>query len=324
MWFLSKHTTQKHHHKSEGHFLRRGLLQRRKRRTLVEQKKIHYWPAGVFLLWLLFVATLFYVAFFSVFFLIGEVRIIGASTVSEETIQRFVEQQLDEKYFNLFPRLNFFLARPYALEKILLDEYPLLSSANVTRVFPDGMHITVTERKKIILWCSQEQCFLVDESGIARDASRALLPENVSHTILITDMSGKPAVIGEKVFDSGYGMFVVELNEMFTEQLGIALAPRLTTVSRFANEVRVKTTEGWEVYFGTDVPLQSSLNALKLLFEKELPKELRTKLAYIDLRTENRVYYAFRTEENTENKDVVASPALEEKKDDEQKNKKKK
>lgn len=323
MWFLSKHTTQKRHHKSERHFLRRGLLQRRKKRTLGEQKKNHHWPVGVFLLWLLFFATLFYTAFFSVFFLIGEVRIIGTSAVSEATIQGFVEQQLNEKYFNLFPRRNFFLARPYTLEKVLLDEYPLLSSASVTRVFPDSMRISVTERNKIILWCSQEQCFLVDEEGMAQDGERALLPENISHAIFITDMSGKPAAIGEKVFDSGYGMFVVDLSEMFTEQLGIALAPRLTTVSRFANEVRVKTSEGWEVYFGTDVPLQSSLNALKLLFEKELPKELRAKLAYIDLRTENRAYYAFRTEENTENKDAVVSPVPEEKKSTESKKKKK-
>jgi hypothetical protein len=232
--------------------------------------------------------------------------------------------------------------RPYDLEKIMLGEYPLLSSASVTRVFPDGMRIAVTERKKIILWCVGEpasdvtdatfsdgpvlppaspnrgesvggQCFFVDESGIARDASRALLIDNRDAAIFIIDMSGKPVAIGEKVFDSGYGTFVVELNEMFTEQLGIELVPHLTTVSRFANEVRAKTREGWEIYFGTDISIHSSLDALKLLFEKELPKELRAKLAYIDLRTENRVYYAFRTEENTENSSTISSVVPEEK-----------
>lgn len=305
-------------------FLFKGVPKQFKKRALVEKKQASRLPLGVFLLWLLFFAALFYITFFSVFFLIGETQIIGESEISEETLRGFVEQQIDGKYFDIFPKHNFFLARPRVLEDRLLEEFPLLSSANVTRVFSDSLRVAVAERKKIILWCALEQCFLADEDGIARNASRALSQENIPYVIFVTDMSGKAVSIGEKVLDPDYGILVIQLKEMFEEQLGISLEPRFTTVSRFANEARAKTTEGWEVYFGTDVPLQSSLNALKLLFEKELVPEKRANLAYIDLRTENRAYYVFRAEENAENKETSASPAPEEKKIDEPKKKKKK
>lgn len=304
-------------------FLRKSIPKRRGRHTSVERKQIFFLPIGVFLLWLLFLATLFYTMFFSVFFIIRDVRIVGMQKLSEEILREFAVKQLDGKYFGIFSKRNFFWARPRFLEKRLLEEYPLLFSANVTRVFPGEINISVAERKKIILWCSGEQCFLADEEGKTRNGERALSQENISYAIFIDDMSGKAVATGDKVFDSDYGKFVVQLSESFAEQLGISLEPRFTAVSRFANEVRAKTAEGWEVYFGTDEPLESSLGALQLLFEKELTPEKRAKLAYVDLRTENRAYYAFREGESMENKEAVVSPAPEEKKDEPKKKKKK-
>jgi hypothetical protein len=61
-----------------------------------------------------------------------------------------------------------------------------------------------------------------------------------------------------------------------------------------------------------------------LLFAKELPKELRGKLAYVDLRTENRAYYAFRAEEKVENPETVSSPVSQVKASDTESKKKKK
>jgi hypothetical protein len=305
-------------------FLRKGIPKRHERRVPIENKKKSHLSVGVFFLWFLFFAALIYITFFSVFFLVSVTQIIGANEVSEETLREFAEKQLDGKYFNIFSKRNFFLMRPRTLETQLLEEFPLLSSAVVTRVFSDGLHIEVAERKKIILWCFGKRCFLADEGGVARNGERALSQENISHAIFITDMSGKSVTLGEKVFDPDYGKFVVQLNDSFQEQLGIPLEPRFTTISRFANEVRAKTSEGWEVYFGTDVPLQSSLDALKLLFAKELPKELRGKLAYVDLRTENRAYYAFRAEEKVENPETVSSPVSQVKASDTESKKKKK
>lgn len=307
MWFRSKQAKQRHQESRATRFLRKGLPKRQSHRT-VEKKQGRHIGAGTFFLWVLFFGTLFYTAFFSIFFLIDESQIVGMNEISEGTLRGFVDNQLSRKYFRIFPRQSFFLVRPRDLEGRLRLEYPLLASVSVIRVFPKGLIVEVAERKKIILWNSLGQSYLIDEDGVAHDGARALLPENIKYTLSVTDMSGKAVVLGEKVFDASYGEFVIRVNELFSQQLGLTLEPGYTTVSRFAGELRVRTSEGWEAYFGTDIPIESSLHMLKLLFEKELPQERRAKLAYIDLRAENRAYYAFREGENVS--DLIASPPV--------------
>lgn len=337
MWFLSKRAKKKSSPKGKTRFLRKALPKRREERTVPKENKS---GSGVFVsvlfLWLLFFATLGYVAFFSPFFVISTLQISGMHQISSEALNASLESQLAGKYLNILPKRNFFLFRPSALETFLRNEYPLLASATVVRVFPDGLSLSVTEREKMIVWCvieslenveenisSKRNCFLIDEAGRAGDASRALAEENISAVLLVTDTSGRAVVEGEQVFDSDYGRFILQLNRLFAEQIGIGLGVEYTTVSRFANEVRAKTHEGWEVYFNTEIPIEASLSALKLLFEKELPQEKRTGLAYIDLRTENRVYYAFREENVAAGDEAVLSdtPPPEQKADESKKKK---
>lgn len=305
MWFRSKQTKRKHQENRATRFLRKGLPERHSHRTVEKKQGQGIWSGALFL-WVLFFGTLFYTAFFSLFFLTDEPKITGMSEVSEGALRGFVDDQLSKKYFRIFPRQSFFLVRPRDLEDRLRLEYPLLASVSVTRVFPNNLRVEVTERKKIILWNSLGQSYLIDEEGVAHDGARALLPENIKYTLSITDMSERAVVLGEKVFDADYGAFVIQMSELFPQRLELTLEPGYTTVSHFAGELRVKTSEGWEAYFGTDIPIESSLNVLKLLFEKELPAEQRAKLAYIDLRAENRAYYAFREGENP----VVVSPPV--------------
>lgn len=337
MWFSSKHTKKKSSSKGKTRFLRKALPKRREGRAVPKENKS---GSGIFVsvlfLWLLFFATLGYVAFFSPFFVIGTPRISGMHQISPEALNTSLESQLAGKHLNILPKRNFFLFRPSALETFLRNEYPLLASATVVRVFPDGLSLSVTEREKMIVWCvieslenveenisSKRNCFLIDEAGRAGDASRALAEENISAVLFVTDTSGRVAVEGDRVFDSDYGRFILQLNRLFAEQIGIGLGVEYTTVSRFANEVRAKTHEGWEVYFNTEIPIEASLSALKLLFEKELPQERRTGLAYIDLRTENRVYYAFREENVATGDEAVLSdtPPPEQKADESKKKK---
>ena len=342
MWFVSKRAKKKSVMKGKVRFLRKALPKRREGRVVTgESKQRTSLFIGIVLLWLVFLATLVYVAFFSSFFLAGVPRMSGTDQLSEAGLLLSVENQLAGKYLGIFPKRNFFLIRPRALEAFLRSEYPLLASVAVTRVFPDGLSISVSEREKIILWCVQgpsrrvsngsdsgevitieenvapveRGCFLIDEAGRSGDAGRALLAENIHSVLFVTDTSGRTVSQGEGVFDPSYGAFVIRLSKLFPEQMGMDLGAEYTTVSRFANEVRAKTSEGWEVYVNSEIPVETSLNTLRLLFEKELPQEKRTGLAYIDLRTENRVYYAFRegagavvkAEEGAPSDDISAS-----------------
>lgn len=294
-------------------FLRKGLPVRRMARVAPHRQGQRIF-ADILFLWALFFGTLVYMAFFSAFFLIGEPRITGMSVIPESALRGSVEAQLAGRYLGSVPKRGFFAVRPQMIAERLRMEYPLLAAVRVMRVFPDSLRVEVTERHKILLWCSGDRCLLIDEAGVAHDGSRAFSPENMPYALFIADTSGKPAAIGEKVLDPGYAAFVVRMNEMFPERLGLALEPQHTTASRFADEVRATTSEGWEVYVSSEVPLDSSLNALELLFEKELSQDKRAKLAYIDLRTENRAYYAFRGEADAEGAGAVSAVTAQEKK----------
>jgi cell division septal protein FtsQ len=327
MWFSSKSPKQKSQRKETSRFLRKGLSRRYEARSVTVKSEGSRIPFSVIVLWSLVLITLFYLAFFSIFFRIGEPRLVGMDKVPREAVREFVEREITGTYLGIFPKRDFFLVRPLRLEEQLRQEYPLFAAVRVTRIFPDDISIDVTERKKNILWCAGESCYLIDEKGEAMENERALLPENIAHSLFVTDTSGKAVTAGERVFDPSYGAFVIRLNESFSTELNITLDPHMTTVSRFANEVRVKTNEGWEAYVSTDVPLESSVNALRLLFEKKLPGEMRAKLAYIDLRAENRVYYALRESERPEGENTDAattSVSPEEQKIDSESKKKKK
>ena len=300
MWFPFKRIRPKHRRKRTFHFLRKALPERRDSRTLKKKQNGNGRSGALLFLWIVFYGTLFYLFFFSSFILIEKIETLGTNVISETALQGFVTDQLAGKYWGIFPKRAYFVVRPHILEERLRTTYPLLATISVQCLFPNKLRLLVTERKKIIIWHSLDSSYLVDEDGITHESTQAVSLENEAFVITVTDTSDKPVTIGEKVFDAKYGAFVIGMNELFPERLGLTLEPKYTIVSRFAEELRAKTDEGWEVYFDTDIPIETSLHTLKLLFEKQLPREKRSKLAYIDLRAENRAYYAFRDGTNME------------------------
>lgn len=246
---------------------------------------------GVIFLWMLFAGTASYALFFSDFLLVENLEADGTQEISREQAERFLRQEISGKHLGLVPRNNFFVIRPARLEVLLRERYPLARTVSVTRIFPHGLKAEFEERKRIVLWCSGDPCYLLDEHGKTSESARALEDENSKHVLFVTDTSAQPLNLGQKIVDEDFPLFVVSVAPLLKEQLGLELENRYATASRFAHELRVKTSEGWEIYLSSDIPLQSSVDALSLFFEKELPAEKRASLKYVDLRTENRIYY---------------------------------
>jgi hypothetical protein len=67
----------------------------------------------------------------------------------------------------------------------------------------------------------------------------------------------------------------------------------MMTASRFADAIRMRTTDGWELFLSTHLAPEVSLNALGLLLDGPIPKERMKDLQYIDLRIENRIFYRY-------------------------------
>lgn len=274
---------------------------------------------GLIFLWLVLFGTTLYILFFSPQLALSSVEFSGAQNRSLESAKDLVKKELSGKYFGVLPRNNFFVVRPLRLKRLLESEYPLFRSVEVSRHFPNRLSIHTETREIIVLFCSGGPCHLLDEEGKARESVQALKEENLSSVLWVTDLSGRLVDSGEKLFDPRFPSFVTLLQGAFQERFGLSLENRFTVTSRFASELRAKTAEDFEIFFSTELPLESSLKALSLLFEKELPEEKRKKLRYIDLRAENRIYYVF--DDGAEQK---AEPEVKETEKKEEKKKSKK
>lgn len=273
---------------------------------------------GVLFLWLLFGGTVVYVLFFSFFLSIANTSVSGMQKISSENVERLVANELSGKRFKIWPRNNFFSVRPQQIEELLQKEYPLLKKVVVTRIFPNSLRVDIEERDKIVVWCSNGVCSLLDEAGILAENAHLMNEENAEYRVVVSDMSNQLVTPGQKISEDGkLWAFIISVEPALKEHLGIEAGREYETTSRFADELRVKTGEGWELYLNTIIPIDTSLEDLKLLFDKELPPEKRTQLRYIDLRVENRVYYVLQNGEEVTATDSVSADS--EKKTDETK-----
>lgn len=269
---------------------------------------------GTLFLWLLFFGTVTYAAFFSSYLALAEWHVTGLSLVDEQAFRTTVDDELSFKYLGFIPRSGFFLIQPGKLERLLKERYPLVKNVTATRIFPDKLAISVEERDTILLWCVSGSCAHILEDGSAFPVTDAYREEeNQSRTLTLLDESAEPIRYGPAVYDQAFVALTISLKAALEKRFGIATENEIRLSSRFANELRMKTKDGFEIYIGTRIPLETSLTALGLILEKELQKERLADLEYIDLRTENRVFYRFR--EGTEQPETApAEEKAEEKK----------
>ncbi len=252
---------------------------------------------GTIFLWVLFFGTVGYVFFFSPLLMVLPPEVSGLENINRPLVEQFLAGELSGKYLGVIPRNSFFLVRPEKLAGQLKERYPLIRSVSVTRVFPARIRVAIQERDKIVLWCSQADCFHVLEDGEVAAVSAAYQePANQSRTVTVRDTSGESLPVGIRIFPETFVPLVVSLKSAFASGLGIDIEDTLTVSSRFVDELRVKTSEGWEVYLNTTRPLQMTLDALALLLEKEILPADTARLQYVDVRTENRIFYAFQNE----------------------------
>ncbi|NTW46374.1 MAG: FtsQ-type POTRA domain-containing protein [Candidatus Moranbacteria bacterium] len=275
--------------------------ERAPKRPLISRERPSSGPGiGAFLLWVVFGTTAVYTLFFSEFHRVGSVEVSGASEVSVSGIEDFVRGDLSGRILGIFPRDNFFLVSGRRLSDDLRREYPTLATVSVTKRFPDTVAISVTERDRILLWCSAGPCFLIGDDGVAADAGNAERPENDTYVLRVVDTGARPIEVGEPVLRPETVRTLLSLERGLRERGGISFSPVLASPSRVSGEVRFQTTEGWELLSGLDMDPEKTVASLRLVLDREIPSERRASLRYVDLRTENRVFFAYRGEEETE------------------------
>ena len=254
---------------------------------------------------LIFLGTVIYILFFSPFLEIKKISLEGISELNYDDVYGKINELLVKKEFGFISMNNFILLPSDKIKSELENNFKKISEVKIEKIFPDSIKIEITERKALLMWCSGGPCYIIDENGYAFAGVDFESEEIKQNNLLsIVDDSGKSVTIGDKILTSDYIGFVISLKDELDRETGIKITNEYETGFRTAEEARVKTEDGWGIFFSTNMPMSVSIQTLKTFLEKEMKDKDISKLEYIDLRAENRVYYKFKAEESKNNEEA--------------------
>ena len=245
------------------------------------------------ILFIAFLVVLNYILFFSHVLEITDVKIVGNEVIGTEEIEKTFDEYAQKKILNILPRNNFLLISEHSVRNLLLENFKRIKSVEVVKKFPQSVEIKIQERKALLIWCSGQDCFFIDEDGDAYAKVDFSLPEIAQNDLIkIDDLSASAVNVGESITNPSYEQYVLDMKKAL-ENIGFD-PTSYHTPSRVADEINVRTQQGPEFYFSTQFPLDSAMRAFSVVLEKEIPEDQHDNVAYFDLRSENKVFYKFK------------------------------
>lgn len=265
----------------------------RKKKKTVSKIKIYIRPILVRnILIVLFLIVAIYSFVFSSFLEINEINIINDGNIAQEDILREVNRKIDGKNLKVISKRNFIFCNSSNIERELKNDFKKIKTISVNKKFPNKLNIEIQERKLILSLCSRGDCYFIDEKGYAYEKmSSDSSFINRSETIELIDESGKEIFENEYVLLPSYIEFIVAIADELKMDTDVEILNEYRTKSRISEELIVQTKKGWDIYFNAKVPIEKSIQTLKTLLNRHLLLRDLHELEYIDLRSENKVFY---------------------------------
>jgi cell division septal protein FtsQ len=256
-----------------------------------------------------------YGIFFTPVFQIQHIEITGAEKVSVERIEHITQEYIQKKVL-FFSINNIFFADEDNVARQAQEEFPSIEHIDVQTKFPNKVHIVITERGGVTIWCQKKsyeveisdapiaesdvnnqesaarsfrQCFATDSNGVIFEKKE---PENE----IILSSNNTEAVLGDRVIDPTLLLTILDFEkEMNSSELFAQAGLRVLSAHVVSEErVNAKISEGWEIYFNPAKDMSWQVTKIKLVLEQEIPKEKRSQLEYIDLRFGDQAYIKYR------------------------------
>lgn len=244
---------------------------------------------------LAFFGVIIYIIFFSGKLSVTAVFVSGESELDPNLIISRINSRLDGKYLGVVDRNNILLMRSGKMEDDLRSGFKKIENVEIKRKFPGTILINIQERQTPVIFLGGDRGFLVDENGIAYDEFHPEAPQASGNaSIILRDNSASEVNLGEAVFEKDYIAYLVGIRESMKKEAGIDVDNNYETPSVVSSDVRVKTAEGWKVYFNTDINLKKELDMLNVSLKNKIDEARRPELEYVDLRSDNKVFYKFK------------------------------
>lgn len=281
--------------------------------------------------------VLLWYLFWSDAFQVNDIKIEGASTETEVTLQEMLQKKLAKKRWLIFPQSSIFLydSGDVALE---INEFFYFDQFEIHKKIPHTVFVTVQEKTSAVTLYATNEFFALDESGfVIRNLTKreriALndLPDGLeiaetgelgAESVKVADIDGAISEPNseEKKRNSNSLPLVIAQNNVVTrykpgeEALSaevirtiLEASERLPDVTNSgiswfsfestADTIEVALKENWRIFLTTMIPFETQLDRLSLVLKEKIGGR-RSDLEYIDLRYDERIFFRFRESQN--------------------------
>jgi len=260
-----------------------------------KKKKIFFFGYWIFLIF--FLTLSFYTLFFSRYTRIDEVRIEGTYAISNDSLLKTLSMYLSEKYMFIFPKNNYFFFSEKELSRILQSQFRSIYVAHIKKKFPRLATMSLEEYKAVLVWCSGGPCFFVSTDGKIYDGVHLESGNEYPELVRVIDKNVSPVVFGENIMSSDDVVFLNSLKEAIFETAGVEVVPEYQKSFRFSREISADTREGWMLLINMDSDVSTIALSLRSFLDEDSISEIRSRLEYVDMRSENKIFYALKGEE---------------------------
>lgn len=240
----------------------------------------------------IFGAVLVYILIFSSFLQIKKITVRGLDKLDYAKVMEGINNTLYQKYFGLIAKNNILLIRSQELESALAKDFKKISSVKVQKIFPETLVISIQERQALLVWCSGEECWMVDENGFAYASADFNSPEvTENNLIVVRDASRSPMVFDRAVLKPEIVDFLLAMRKEAHAILDLDLNREFETPKSVSGDIVATTSEGWKIMLNKDLGAKKEVEMLQIVLDQNVGQDKRADLEYVDLRTEGKVYY---------------------------------
>ncbi|MDZ7612013.1 MAG: cell division protein FtsQ/DivIB [Candidatus Moranbacteria bacterium] len=243
-------------------------------------------------LFLAFLSVSVWTIFFSDYARI-ENAVVHSPEMDKKKIKDKTEEFLRGRKLSFLPRGNIILISADRLESFLKEEFYVIKKVEIEKKFPGKIILKAEPRGSIAIWQAGEEYFLVDSGGeVFKKAKKEELNNGkINNFLIIKEKKSAAVEEGERMKAGSMIDFAYQSKKWLEKELNVKIDREMQTPSRVSKELRVKTDQGWEVYFNIGQTAQSQVNLLKKLLEERIEPEERENLNYIDLRVKGKAIY---------------------------------
>ena len=248
----------------------------------------------------IFLSVMTYVLFFSGLLSAVSINISGAEKIDASGLKNFVESEISGKYLGIWPKNNLIIVRlrtKKIAEKMLASHKEIMST-EIRVMFPDILDIAIRERRLAMRLCVSEGCFLVDENGTAYKMSGSEEKDKWPVVTLIDRGDGK-VIMDKKAIDGKNIEYLGRFKNNLKDDLDLDLGNHFETPSILSSDIRVNVPEGWKLLFSSDISVEKETEVLKAVLKEKIGDK-RTSLEYIDIRSDNKVFYKLKDQPQEE------------------------